>query len=113
MFKESSDWPTPIVDCNDGVVHTAPVGSYSSNMFGLYDTLGNVWEWTADCYHDDYRGAPVDGTAWILDGDCERRVLRGGSWETFPNGITVTSRFMDDRSMATSLWGFRVARDVR
>ena len=113
LANQASDWPTPIVDCNDGVVHTAPVGTYSPNLFGLYDTLGNVWEWTADCYHDDYRGAPVDGTAWILHGDCEHRVLRGGSWETSPNGITVTNRFMENRRTATSLWGFRVAREVR
>ena len=113
LMNQASDWLMPIVACSDGVAYTAPVGSYSPNLFGLYDTLGNVWEWTADCYHDDYRGAPVDGTAWILHGNCERRVLRGGSWETAPNGITVTNRFMDDRNMATSLWGFRVARDVR
>ena len=113
MMNQVSGWLMPIVACSDGVAYTAPVGSYSPNVFGLYDTLGNVWEWTADCYHADYRGAPVDGTAWSDHGDCERRVLRGGSWETSPNGITVTNRFMDDRSMATSLWGFRVARDVR
>ena len=109
------DWPVPIVDCNDGAAYTAPVGSYPPNAFGLYDMLGNAWEWTADCYHDDYTGgAPVDGSAWTLGGDCARPVLRGGSWETATNGITSTNRYRDEDGItASSLWGFRVAREVR
>jgi formylglycine-generating enzyme required for sulfatase activity len=58
---------------------TAPVGSFAPNAFGLYDMIGNVWEWVEDCRHDDYRGAPTDGSAWV-SGDCEARVLRGGSF---------------------------------
>ena len=59
---------------------TAPVGSFAPNQFGLYDMVGNVWEWTEDCYHDSYNGAPADGSAWT-GGDCSRRVVRGGSWD--------------------------------
>ena len=58
---------------------TSPLGSFSPNAFGLYDVHGNVWEWVEDCWHDDYEGAPSDGSAWTAQGDCSRRVLRGGS----------------------------------
>jgi formylglycine-generating enzyme required for sulfatase activity len=82
---------------------TAPVGSFKANDFGLYDTVGNVWEWVQDCYHDSYDGAPKDGD------DCWR-VLRGGSWDDEP--IFVRSA---DRNRYYPLnvgygGGFRVAR---
>lgn len=67
-------------DCDDGHAFTAPVGSYKPNGFGLYDMLGNAWEWTEDCEHGNSTGAPMDGTAWIRDGDCSKRVRRSGSW---------------------------------
>jgi formylglycine-generating enzyme required for sulfatase activity len=50
------------------------------NAWGLYDTLGNVWEWCADHYHDSYEGAPSDGSAWIESQGAANRVIRGGSW---------------------------------
>jgi len=77
-----------IFDCDDGYAHTAPVGRFRANGFGLHDMLGNAWEWVDDCYAGSYDGAPVDGTARI-DGDCASRVLRGGSWK-YP---ARTSRF--------------------
>ncbi|MBM3566973.1 MAG: hypothetical protein FJX42_12775, partial [Alphaproteobacteria bacterium] len=58
---------------------TAPIGSFRANAFGLHDMIGNVWEWTEDCWNENYNGAPVDGSAWT-NGDCRHRVLRGGSW---------------------------------
>ncbi|MEE1569300.1 MAG: SUMF1/EgtB/PvdO family nonheme iron enzyme, partial [Alphaproteobacteria bacterium] len=67
-------------DSDDGAVETSPVGSYSANAFGLYDVLGNVFEWVSDCWHESYTGAPADGGAWTTGGDCGGRVLRGGSW---------------------------------
>jgi len=57
---------------------TAPVGSFAANGFGLYDMVGNVWQWTEDCYHDSYRAAPADGSAWTT-GACKGRVIRGAS----------------------------------
>ena len=61
---------------------TAPVGSFDANAFGLHDVAGNVSERVQDCWHDDYRGAPADGSPWGVEpgGECARRVVRGGSW---------------------------------
>ena len=56
---------------------------YQPNAFELHDMHGNLWEWVQDCWNDTYQGAPADGTAWTI-GDCERRVLRGGSWHNPP-----------------------------
>ena len=65
---------------------TAPVGSFAPNKFGLYDMVGNVFEWTEDCVHKNYGGAPPDGSAWLQAnaGDCTNRILRGGSWGGSP-----------------------------
>jgi formylglycine-generating enzyme required for sulfatase activity len=74
------DPATNLIDCNDGWLETAPVGRFKANAFGLHDTLGNVWEWVQDCYREDgWRDAPHDGSAHVWR-DCERRVVRGGSW---------------------------------
>ena len=56
---------------------------FAPNKFGLYDMPGNVWEWTLDYWHKDYKGAPSDASVWNYDGDIDYRVLRGGSFE-FP-----------------------------
>ncbi|MBD0372520.1 MAG: formylglycine-generating enzyme family protein [Pyrinomonadaceae bacterium] len=65
---------------NNSANKTHPVGEKQPNAWGLYDMLGNVWEWCEDVYHDSYRGAPTDGSAWLAGGDPKYRVLRGGSW---------------------------------
>ena len=79
-------------DCADGAVHTALVGSFAANGFGLHDMAGNVREWIEDCWHDNYAGAPRDGSAWTSGGDCGRRVLRGGSWRNFPAYLRSANR---------------------
>jgi formylglycine-generating enzyme required for sulfatase activity len=67
---------------------TAPVGEFQANAWGLHDMHGNVLEWVEDCWHPTYEGAPEDGRAWLEDdgGDCDTRVLRGGSW-SFNSGF--------------------------
>ena len=102
-------WRT--ADCSDGALFTAPVGSYQPNAFGLYDMIGNVWEWTEDCWHESYHFAPIDGSAWIEDGDCSRRVVRGGAWDIGPGDTRVTLRGKLPIDTRHNLYGFRVARD--
>ena len=105
-----SDWT--VAACDDGAVRTAPVGSYSANAFGLFDVLGNVWEWTEDCWHDSYRGGPSDGRAWTVGGNCGRRVLRGGSWINGPRNLRSAARGRDTTGVRYDLAGFRVARTL-
>jgi formylglycine-generating enzyme required for sulfatase activity len=96
-------------DCKDGKARTAAVGSFQPNAFGLHDMLGNVWEWTQDCWNANYSGAPSDGRAWE-DYDCNRRVLRGGSWGDNPWSVRVGFRGRNMQSYRSDTAGFRVAR---
>jgi formylglycine-generating enzyme required for sulfatase activity len=90
---------------------TAPVGSFAANRFGLYDMVGNVWEWTEDCYHDSYNGVPANGSAWT-GGDCSRRVIRGGSWVNIPGGLRSAARLGDSAGSRGYDTGFRVGRTL-
>ena len=93
----------------------APVGSFGPNPFGLFDMLGNAWEWVEDCWHENYVGAPEDGSAWT-GGDCRKRVMRGGSWSNVPEFIrsaTRSSGAADGRDFDSSSYaGFRIARTL-
>jgi formylglycine-generating enzyme required for sulfatase activity len=91
--------------------HTLPVESFEPNPFGLYQVHGNVWEWTQDCSNDDYAGAPSDGSAWT-QGDCGRRVLRGGAWYFTPEFARSAFRVRLFSFNRTSTQGFRVARSI-
>ena len=91
---------------------TTPVGTFAPNAFGLYDVHGNVWERVEDCWHDDYRGAPSDGTAWTRGGDCGRRVLRGGSWDGDPRSVRSASRSRNATGYRNGNAGFRVSRTL-
>jgi formylglycine-generating enzyme required for sulfatase activity len=107
---------TAMANCNGcdsqwGGKQTSPVGSFPPNKFGLYDMVGNVWEWTEDCYHDSYQGGPAEGSPWIR-GDCNRRVVRGGSWVNYPDYLRSAYRYgnsADDRIFSL---GFRVGRTL-
>jgi len=102
------------VKCDDNYIHTAPVASFASNNWGLHDMLGNVWEWTQDCSHEDYAEAPADGSAWLEDhgGDCDRRVLRGGAWDDKPSYLRSANRSRSSYDDAELFVGFRLARTI-
>jgi len=89
------------------------VDSFSPNPFGLYGVLGNAWQWTADCWHKSYVGAPADGSAWLGD-DCGKHVLRGGSFDNVPVFIRSAARTAGGGKDYdySSLAGFRVARTL-
>lgn len=90
---------------------TAPVGSFDPNKFGLHDMIGNVWEWTQDCWNDSYKGAPADGSAWE-SGNCGLRVVRGGSWSNGPVNARVAIRGRVAPSYRSSNQGYRLARTL-
>lgn len=98
------------VGCNDGYAMTSPVGHYPPNAWGLYDMVGDVWEWLADCWHANYDGAPGDGSAWV-EPDCTKHVNRGGGWGNHPRSARVSARDGDLSSGRSDGMGFRVARD--
>ena len=88
---------------------TTPVGSFPPNAFGLYDLHGNVWEWCADDWHDNYQGAPNDGKARVT-GFSTLKVIRGGSWCDFPNYCRSAYRnYCYSREDRLDVIGFRVA----
>lgn len=91
------------------------VSSFRPNPFGLYGMLGNAWQWTADCWHQNYVGAPTNGSAWT-EKDCNKYVLRGGSWDNVPVFVRSAARSGSPADGGeydySSLAGFRVARDL-
>ena len=93
----------------------AEVDAFEPNPFGLYGVLGNVWQWTEDCWHESYAGAPTDGGAW-REAYCDRHVIRGGSWNNLPIFIRSAAR---GGSIAnggeydySGVAGFRLARTL-
>ncbi|OAD24096.1 protein containing Sulphatase-modifying factor [Candidatus Thiomargarita nelsonii] len=90
---------------------TSPVGSFKGNPFGLYDTVGNIWEWVADKWHENYEGAPIDGSVWEEGGE-NYRVLRGGSWFFRPWFARTANCNRDDSDGRNDYDGFRVVSSV-
>jgi formylglycine-generating enzyme required for sulfatase activity/predicted Ser/Thr protein kinase len=97
--------------CSDGYVYSSPVGSFQPNDFGLYDMLGNAFEWVEDCWHADYRGAPSDGSAWV-GGECGQRGMRGGSWFTSPSMVSISARNRFEDTYRSNSVGFRLVREI-
>lgn len=98
-------------NCTDGFLYTSPAGHFRPNPFGLYDAIGNAWVWLADCWQGDYRASPRDGSAH-LDNNCERRVLRGGSWTDTPGPVRIGARENRPPHGRYSIAGFRLARNA-
>ncbi len=103
--------PDKFFNCDDGHIFTAPVGSYKPNAFGLYDVIGNAWEWVEDCFHDTYDGAPSDGSAWT-EGECKYRVNRGGGWGNPPGYSRLGRRDKLVPDLRGHTVGFRVTRSL-
>ncbi len=95
--------------CIDANATTAPTGDYLANNFGLYDMLGNVWEWVEDCWNDSYDNALADGRPQ-LEGDCGRRTVRGGSWKNVAWATRSAFRGWQGVNDRVDANGFRVAR---
>jgi formylglycine-generating enzyme required for sulfatase activity len=93
----------------------ADVDAFAPNPFGLYATLGNAWQWTEDCWHESYVGAPADGVAWATP-DCMRHVLRGGSWDNVPAFVRSAARAPGGGEAGdydySAVAGFRLARNL-
>ncbi|MGR9086789.1 MAG: nSTAND1 domain-containing NTPase [Gammaproteobacteria bacterium] len=86
--------------------------AFTPNGWGLYHTSGNVWEWVQDCWHENYDSAPADGSAWESEnnGDCGKRVLRGGSWVDTPVGLRLAYRYKLNTDYRYYNIGFRLAQ---
>ena len=93
--------------CDDHYAFTSPVGHFPPNAFGLYDMLGNLWQWSADCFSETL---PVDAATASAPATCEHRSIRGGSWHNYPSALRVANRFWLPADMRSSSLGFRVAR---
>lgn len=105
------NWRNAFQGYGDGWWGPAPAGSFAANAFGLHDLAGNVSEWVADCWHDSYRRAPVDGEAWVNPG-CRTRVMRGGSWASAPAQVRSAWRLSADADTTNARLGFRVVREL-
>lgn len=101
------DWPHH--DCRSGHAHTAPVGEFQPNRFGLRDTTGNVWEWTCSAYQLSYRGAEQ---VCAEPGDPEARVFRGGSWYNFPEWTRTAARSAFTAEFRGIILGLRLLREL-
>ena len=100
------------VNCDDKYPETSPVGTFRPNKFGLYDMAGNVGEWVEDCYHDTYDNAPTDGAAveTCMPKFNNTRVMRGGGWISIPAWVRSASRDVEEPTLRSDSFGFRVAR---
>ena len=98
---------------NNSYGQTHPIGEKTPNTFGLYDVLGNVFEWTQDCWNPNYDDAPTDGSAWTsgYSADCDKRVSRGGAWSYHSQHFRSAYRDWNYAADSHSFLGFRVARN--
>jgi formylglycine-generating enzyme required for sulfatase activity len=113
IADSASFFPDRDIDCRDGFpAEHAPVGQFRPNAFGLYDMIGNAWEWTEDCWHATYTGAPRTPAPWLRACDTRQRVLRGGSYMTGPSHNRLSARLPIQADLRLVDVGFRVVRPV-
>jgi len=111
VSRDHRQWSTYFEAYEDTFWGPAPVASFETNPFGLYDMAGNVGEWVSDCWHDTYLRAPVDGTAWLNPG-CKLRTIRGGYWASSPDQARSAFRLSSQPDRRDARIGFRIARDL-
>ncbi len=109
--RSGRHWSHAFRGYRDGYWGPAPVMSFATNPFGLYDIGGNVSEWVADCWHDNYIRAPDDGSAWVNPG-CSAHVVRGGSWGSAPDQVISAYRQGANSDVRSGRVGFRVVREL-
>jgi len=97
--------------CRDGWLNTNPAGALAPNKFGLYDMIGNVSEWVADCYGPSHERLTANRMAEAPEGPCPKRVAKGGSWGTLAHNLRTAERFPYVATHRDDSIGFRVARD--
>jgi len=107
------DGKAPYGSTQTGAYHrkTQPVGQYAPNAFGVHDMHGNVYEWVEDCWNPDHSAAPGTGEA-RKDGDCEYRVMKGGSWVTHGYQMRASKRLRYTQDYRYDDYGFRIARTL-
>jgi len=105
--------PNTPVNCDDGFITVSPVGAFPANSFGVYDIIGNVWEWVQDCYIAPYADQPIDGSSYVLENGCNVRSVRGGCWSTQTQRTRPTFRGRDMETLITQTFGLRIARDLQ
>lgn len=104
-------WGNAVPDYDDGYWGPSPVRRFPPNRFGLHDMIGNVSAWTEDCWHDSYRRAPRDGSAWVNPG-CARRVIRGASWASGPDQARSAFRLGVPVETTSARLGIRLVREI-
>jgi len=107
----SRHWGNAIPSYRDAFWGPAPVRNFAAERFGTFDMIGNVSEWTQDCWHDGYQRAPADGTAWINPG-CPQRTVRGASWASALEQVRSASRVPMAPETTSARIGFRVVREL-
>jgi formylglycine-generating enzyme required for sulfatase activity len=112
LIAGSGTRPEMAASCDDGFALVAPVAQFEANGYGLFDMVGNVWEWVEDCSVIPYPASVESGQPVQVEGDCEFRSVRGGSWRTRASRQAVAWRGRDPEPTTYHLFGFRVARDL-